>query len=216
MKMTGLRAAASGAALVAALAVVPYPGLTGPASAAGGSTPGVTVIATNPQGGPTGSDLALALTAHSARSALADPSCRPQDATSDCWGSLVLRIPRYGDLGVGGLEVHRVAVGDTSCGDTGGEDDGCGDETTAAVLPGDPVRAQVNGITAVRWPGNTGLAVGTQLQVKFTFTDNGKAPYGDTVVVQVSLFREGPKPVLYTSAVVPVRDVQIHYLGAGG
>jgi hypothetical protein len=198
--------------LIAAVALVLA--FAAPVAAAGDSTPGVTVTAVNPAGSRVGSDLNISLSAHTELSTTADPSCRPQDRTLVCWGSLLLRIPKFGDLAVGNFEVHRVAVGDISCGDEGGEDDGCGDHEMSAmgVVTG-PVLAQVNGVAYVKWPGNTGLAVGTKLQLKFTLTDNGTASYVDTVVVQVNLFVAGPdKPLLYQSGPELIRQVTIRFV----
>lgn len=206
---TGRRLGATLAVLALALA------FAAPASAAGGeSTPGVTVTAQNPGTSRLGSDVTLALTAHTEESTVTDPSCRPEDTTLECSGSLTLRIPEYGDLAVGNFEVHRVAVGDIGCGDEG-DDGGCGGHEAQAVVlaePTPPVQAQVNGVGFVKWSGNTGLPVGTKLQLKFTLTDNGPARYGDQVVVQVNRFVEGPdKPLLYLSAPQLVQQVQIHY-----
>ncbi len=212
-----LTPASYGARLLALLAVVPLAvTLAGPASAAGESTPGVTVTAVNPPGSRVGSDLSLSLTAHTEAGGVASSSCGPGDGTLKCWGSLMLRIPRYGDLGVGAFEVHRVAVGDISCGDEG--DDGCGDPAVAAAAgTGGPVPVQVNGVGFVKWPGNTGLPVGTKLQLKFTLTDNGTAAYEDQVVVQVNRFVEGPaKPLLYRSGPETIKQVQIHDLATRG
>lgn len=198
--------------LLAAVALVIE--FTPPVAAAGTSTPGVTVTAVNPAGSKGGSDLTLSLTAHTELGTAADPSCRPQDATLECWGSLFLVIPERANLAVGNLEVHRVAVGDISCGDEGGEDDGCGDHEmgTMGVVAG-PELAQVNGVAYVKWPGDTGLATGTKLQVKFTLFDSGTAPYVDQVVVQVNVFVEGPnKPLLYQSAPEAIRQIQIHFV----
>lgn len=208
--------------LVALLGVLPLLVASAPvAQAAGESTPAVTVTAVNPTNAKHGSDIDLMLTAHTESSSSADPSCRPQDMTLECWGSLVLRLPRYGDLALGGFEVHRVAVGDISCGGhDGGEDDGCdGHETTmttaqTAGAVDEPVRAQVNGVARVKWPGSTGLPVGTQLQVQFTFTDNGSRQFGDQVVFDVNEFVDGPdKPLLYRSGVEMIKQVQIRYGG---
>lgn len=181
--------------------------------AAGDSTSGVTVKAVNPATSRSGSDLELSLTAHTEVSSVLDPSCRPQDANIECWGSLLLRIPKFGDLSVGNFEVHRVAVGDISCGGDHG-DDGCGDhEVARAATTAEPVLAQVNGVAYVKWSGNSGLAVGTKVQVKLTLTDNGSAPYADQVVVQVNLFVEGPdKPLLYQSGPEAVKQVQIRFV----
>lgn len=206
---TGRRLGATLAVLALALA------FAAPASAAGGeSTPGVTVTAQNPGTSRLGSDMTLALTAHTEESTVINPSCRPEDVTLECWGSLTLRIPEYGDLAVGNFEVHRVAVGDIGCGDEGDEA-GCGGHGADAALaaPTLPVQAQVNGVGFVKWSGNTGLPVGTKLQLKFTLTDNGPARYGDQVVVQVNRFAEGPdKPLLYVSEPQLVQQVQIRYV----
>lgn len=206
--------------LVALLGVLPMVvASAAPAYAAGESTPAVTVTAVNPASAKLGSDLDLTLTAHTGPSTAEDPSCRPQDMTLECWGSLVLRIPKFGDLALSSFEVHRVAVGDISCGGhDGGEDDGCGDHETSvtALVAGEPVRAQVNGVARVAWPGNTGLPVGTKVQVQFTFTDNGPRQYGDQVVFAVNLFVEGPdKPLLYRSGIETIKQVQIHHVDDG-
>ena len=189
---------------------------TASASAAGGvSTPGVNVMASNPSSSTAGSDLAITLTAHTGLSTVPNPSCRPQDMTLECWGSLVLRIPKFGDLSVGDFQVHRVAVGDIACGDEGSEDDGCGDHEAGGMAVGvePPVQAQVNGVAVVKWSGNTGLPVGTKVQLKFTLTDNGRDLYQDQVVVQVNLFTEGPdKPLLYRSGPETIRQVSIQFV----
>ena len=203
--------------LVALIAGVPLAlTFTAPTSAAGGeSTPGVTVTASNPSRSTVGSDLKITLTAHTGMSTVPNPSCRPKDMTLDCWGSLVLRIPKFGDLSVGDFQVHRLAVGDISCGDEGGEDGGCGDHEMGATALGvePPVQAQVNGVAVVKWPGNTGLPVGTKVQLKFSFTDNGQGQYEDQVVVQVNLFVEGPdKPLLYLSGPETIRQVRIQFV----
>ena len=192
----------------------------GPATAAdGGSTPGVTVTAVNPGTWKGAGDLKVTLAAHTEASTVANPSCRPQDVNLECWGSLLLRLPTYGDLAVGNLEVHRVAVGDIACDDESGEDGGCGDhEMGVAALTGadGPVQAQVNGLAVVKWPGNTGLEVGTKLQVKFTLTDNGSAPYQDQLEVQVNRFQPGSvKPLLWASGPQTVKQVQIHFADDG-
>jgi hypothetical protein len=216
MALKAFRSAILGAPLVALLAVAGAVSVAAPAYAASGaSTPGVTVTATNPAGPKEGSDLKLSLTAHTDPSTVTDPSCRPQDKTLECSGSLVLRIPALGDLAVGDFVVHRLAVGDIACGDEGGEEDGCGDHAmsvTTPVVP-EPVLVQVNGVGVVKWPGNTGLTVGTKLQLKFTLTDNGRAKYQDSVVVEVRLFVEGSdKPLLYRSPLETIQQVQIHYV----
>ncbi|HET9081003.1 MAG TPA: hypothetical protein VFO01_10885 [Trebonia sp.] len=183
------------------------------ALAAGGqTTPGVTVTAQNPGTSAQGSDLRITLTAHSEATTQASPSCRPQDASIQCWGSLVLRIPAFGDLTLSGLQVHRVAVGGTSCGgDEGG--DSCGDMAAALRPDGSyPVDAQVNGLSVLTSPGNSGLPAGTQVQVKIALTDNGTAQYADTVDVQVNQFAQGmTKPLIYDTGPQTVQQVQIHY-----
>lgn len=184
----------------------------GPAAlAAGGqSTPGVTVTAQNPGTSSQGDNLRITLTAHSEVSAEASPSCRPQDANIQCWGDLVLRIPKFGGLTLSGLQVHRVAIGDTTCGDDEG---GCGD-MTAALKPGTlyPVNAQVNGLSVMTNPGDSGLAPGTQVQVKIALTDEGPASYADLVDVQVNEFVEGSiKPLIYDTGSQVIQQVRIHY-----
>ncbi|HEX5826089.1 MAG TPA: hypothetical protein VFY23_01095 [Candidatus Limnocylindrales bacterium] len=209
----------SRASLVAALAGILLATIVAaPVTAAGGaSTPGVTVTAVNPTGTKEGSDLVITLTAQTEASSVPSPSCRPQDRTLECWGALVLRIPKYGDLMVGEFQVHRVAVGDITCGDDDG-DDGCGDHEmpATALAPASTLKAQVNGVGVVKWSGNTGLPVGTMVQVKLTLTDNGKARYLDQVVVQVNLFVPGPtKPLLYQSGPETIQQVQIHFVDEG-
>lgn len=196
-------------------------GLGSAAWAAGGqSTPGVTVTAQNPGTSSAGSDLRITLTAHSEASTVANPSCRPQDANTQCWGDLVLRIPGAGGLTLQGLEVHRVAVGDISC--SGEEEDGCGDEMTAPALRSDsaPVQVQVNGISTItNNPGdafcpatNMVCPVGTKVQVLMTLTDNGPAPYGDTITIDVNQFVTGPNKstIWQTDAPQAIQQVQIH------
>ncbi len=187
----------------------------GPAAwAAGGqSTPGVTVTAQNPGAAGEPSGLRLTLTAHSQVSAVADPSCRPQDANIQCWGDLVLRIPEAGGLTLSGLQVHRIAVGDTACGgDEGG--DSCGDMTAALTPDGSyPVNAQVNGLSVITDPGSTSYPAGTQVQVKIALTDNGGAQYADMASVQVNEFVPGmDKPLIWqTAAPQVIQQVQIHF-----
>lgn len=198
------------------------------AAADGGSTPGVIVTAVNPGTSHVGSDLKITLTAHTEKSSAASPSCRPQDSTLVCWGSLVLRVPDAGGLSVSGLEVHRVAVGDVSCGDDesgdcGGEDGGsCDDQGgscedgahTAAALAPSAVEAQVNGVGVLTNPGTTGLPVGAKVQLKITLTDNGTAKYADQIDLQINEFVTGSaKPLLYQSGPQTVQQVQIHTLG---
>lgn len=205
-------------ALLGALALAV--GLGPAAWAAGGqSTPGVTVTAQNPGTSGSGSDVRLTLTAHSEASSATNPSCRPQDANIDCWGNLVLRIPEAGGLTLKGLQVHRVAVGDTTC---GGEDEsGCGDEMAAALRSqtGYPVTAQVNGLSTITDPGNaicpvtnTACPVGTQVQVLMTLTNNGPQQYRDTVTIDVNQFVSGPdKPTIWQGGPLTVQQVQIHF-----
>lgn len=201
-------------------------------AASGTSTPGVIITAVNPGTGHAGGDLKISLTAHTEKSSAAAPSCRPQDSTLDCWGSLVLRVPDAGGLSVSGLEVHRVAVGDISCGDDesgdcGGEDGGscddqsgggCEDGVHAAVaVATGAVQAQVNGVAVLMNPGSTGLPVGSKVQLKITLTDNGTAKYIDEVDVQINKFVSGSaKPMLYESGPQIVQQVQIHTLGGQG
>lgn len=185
-------------------------GLSPAAWAAGGeSTPGVTVTAQNPGTSSRGADVRLTLTAHSQASNEANPSCRPQDASIRCWGDLILRIPEAGGLTLTGLQVHRVAVGDTACG--GDEGGSCGD-MTSALKPGSyPVDAQVNGLSVLTSPGDSGLPAGTEVQVKIALTDNGPAPYTDTVDVQVNESVSGStKPLVYDTGPLVIQQVQIH------
>lgn len=184
-----------------------------PAAAAGGlSTPGVTVVAVNPGTRVGANDLAFALTAHSALAPITDPaSCRPQDRSLRCWGSLTLRVPDLGGLKISEFEVHRVVVGDTSCADEGGEDEGCGDRAIDATTTGQAVEAQVNGVAVVTDPGSSGYPAGTPVQVKVALIDNGPALYGDQAEVVVNEFVPGPvKPLIYDSGVQTVEQVQIH------
>jgi hypothetical protein len=219
MTITGFTRPTSRAGLAAALVGILLAATFAPpvAAAGGESTPGVTVTALNPTGARDGSDLVITLTAQTEASSVSNPSCRPQDVTLQCWGSMVLRIPKYGDLMVGDFQVHRVAVGDIACGGDEG-DDGCGDHQMAAtaLAVGTPLNAQVNGVGVVKWSGNTGLSVGTTVQVKLTLTDNGKAKYLDEVVVQVYLFVSGPtKPLLYQSGPETIQQVQVHLAEEG-
>ncbi|MBI1376174.1 MAG: hypothetical protein GC157_01610 [Frankiales bacterium] len=184
---------------------------TNASAAGGGSTTGITVVAVNPGTHPEAGDVMLALTAHSERTGdVTDPSCRPQDRTIRCWGSLVLRVPELGGLRLTGLDVHRVDLGGGSC---GGDDGGCGDhEALAAGLPADDaVQAQVNGIATVADPGTSGLAPGSTVQVKLALVDNGPARYVDTVDVTISRDVPGPvKPLVYASGPLIVQQVQVH------
>jgi hypothetical protein len=197
------------ATLGLALAVTPT------AYAAGGlSTPGVTVIAVNPGTAPDGSSIKLTLTAHTENSTVPDPSCRPQDMTLECWGSLVLRVPAEGGLSVSDFEVHRVAVGDTSCGDDEGGDSCGGDMASAAVATSSTTRVQVNGVGVLTDPGNLPYPAGTKVQLKISLTDYGRVQYRDEVDVQINLFQPGmTKWPLYTSGPQRVQQVQVHLTG---
>lgn len=195
---------------VAALALTA--GFSSAAMAQDNSTPGVTVTAQNP-GAP--GALRITMTAHSAASTVANPSCRPQDRNLDCWGDLVLQAPD--GLRLEGLEVHRIAVGDISCG--GEEGGGCGDEMTAAALD-TPEQAQVNGLSTiaanpagVTCPAtNEPCPVGTTVQVKMTLTDNGPALYRDQISIAVNQFVTGPdKPLIWGTTDQTIQQVQIHY-----
>jgi hypothetical protein len=198
----------------------------GPAAfAAGGlSTPGVTVTAQNPGTSSAGSDLRITLTAHTEKSTVPNPDCRPGSATLTCWGSLVLRIPDAGGMSVTGFQVHRVAVGDIGCVDEGSG--GCENDMAATAEPPPyPVQAQVNGVAVLTDPGTltyppgtpqAGEPVppGTAVQLKITLTDNGTAQYQDQADVQVNLFVTGSvKPLLYDTGPQPVQQAQIHFEG---
>lgn len=199
------------------------------AMAQGGlSTPGVIVTAENPGIPGLGGDFQLSLTAHTEQSAVENPSCRPQDLTLRCWGSLYLRVPARGGMIVTRFHVHRVAVGDISCG--GEEGGGCGDEGggceeggscegggTATPALDLPEEAQVNGVAVLTSPGNTGLSAGTQVQVMITLTDKGTGRYASQADVQVNEFVPGPvKPGIYDSGTQDIQQVQIHMLEASG
>jgi hypothetical protein len=201
--------------LLALVAVVPLAfAFVAPASAAGGeSTPGVTVTAMNPGTSPADGNLKISLTAHTGQSPLENPSCRPEDMTLECWGSLVLRIPQLGGLSVANLEVHRVAVGDTSCGDEGDEG-GCEGEPMSVTATGadEAVEAQVNGVAVLVKPGSSGYPAGTKVQVKIALTDNGPGLYVDQVDVQINKFEPGPvKPLITQTGPQVVQQVRIHY-----
>ncbi len=203
--------------LLALLAVVPLAvAFAPPASAAEGSAPGVTVTAVNPGTRPQASDLMIVLTAHTQRSAAPDnPSCRPQDLTLRCWGSLNLRVPEMGGMSVTGLDVHRVAVGDITCDDETGDEGGCSgeDEAVPATAAGEAVQAQVNGVAVLQRAGSSNLPVGTEVQVKITLTDNGSALYHDQADVTVNEFVPGAvKPLIYESGPQTVQQVQIHHV----
>ncbi len=205
----------------------------------GESTPGVTVIAVNSGGPRAQSDVQISLTAHSERGTVDSPSCRPQDLTLRCWGSLHLQVPDMDGMTVTRFEVHRVAIGDASCdhdddggcdhdddggcdhdddGGCGGHDDGGHDAMAtelARLLADYPIDAQVNGVAVLTDPGNTDLPAGTKVQVKITLTDNGRARHGDEIDVQVNEFVPGPvKPLIYQSGPQTVEQVQVRLLGA--
>lgn len=174
----------------------------------GQSTPGVTVTAQNPGTSALGSTLRITLTAHTDKSAVPDPSCRPQDATLRCTASLVLAIPGAGGLSISGFQVHKIAVGSTSCGDD------CGGEGMA-VPAVSGVTATVHGIAILTDPGNTGMERGSTVQVFINLTDNGTAQYGDQAQILIRPFVEGPnKPGWsYDSGWQTIQQVQIHALG---
>ncbi len=216
-----------------------------PAGEAGGgqSTPGVIVTAQNPGTSPQGSELRLTLTGHSEPSTVANPDCRPATATRPpptlrCWGSLLLRVPAdsaqaAGLVVTGFQEVHKVSVGETSCGDDqGGDcdgDEGAGggceggggcEEAANAVSPAgsEPVVAHVNGVAEVAVPGDTGLTAGEAVQVHITLYDFGTAQYQDQVLVQVRPKvdkMQNSVPWTYQSGEQTIQQVQVHYLGAG-
>lgn len=181
----------------------------GPAALAadGGSTPGVTVTVLNPGAHHGATSMRIVLVAHSQNSAAANPSCRPQDANIRCWGELVLDVPADGGLTLSGLHVHRVAIGDTSCGGA------CGDEVTQALRrsPSYPVDIQVNGLSTIIRPGRSGLPTGTQVQVKISITDNGPGQYRSTADVQVNRYVDGAsKPLIYDSGSQAIQQVLLH------
>lgn len=188
-------------------------GLSSAALAAGGdSTPGATVMALNSGWGHGASSMRMILVAHSQKSTVANPSCRPQDANIRCWGELVLNVPAFGGMTLSGLQVHRVAVGDTAC--SGGDEGGnCGDEMAAALRSGIayPVDIQVNGLSKIIRPGRSGLPAGTQVQVKVSIADNGPGQYRDTADVQVNRYVSGAtKPLIYDSGPQTIQQVLLH------
>lgn len=182
----------------------------------GTSTPGVVVTATNPGTSGSHSSTVLSLTAHSGRSTVPDPSCRPQDLTLGCWASLVLRVPDEGGFSVTGFQVHRVAIGDIGCGDDGGG--GCSDvEAVSSVAdPDPPPQVQVNGVAFVADPGTVSVGTGTEVQLKMTLTDYGTAHYEDQIDVVVNRFEEGPtKPLLFDTGPQTIQRLAVHLLGNG-
>lgn len=202
-------------AVTAALALA-APSAPAAAAQGGASTPAVTVTAENSGGANQPSTVKIALTAHAEKSSAADTSCRPEDPALRCWGSLVLRLPDAGGFSVSSFTLHRVAVGSTSCGDTGDEG-GCGDVALAAAVLGQPTEAQVNGIATVSDPGSLqarGVSPGSVVQLKMTLTDNGTAPFADTVQIVVNAFTAGmDKPQLLDTGVQRVQHVLIHFEG---
>ena len=172
----------------------------------GASTPGLIVTAQNPGGKSRPSDLRITMTAHSEASTVADPSCRPQDATIACWGSLVLRIPAVGGMELTGLQVHRIAIV------TGDGHGGGGDEHEAVMASvTSPLRAQVNGISTVVESGSSGLAVGTEVQVKMTLVDWNTDQYTDTISISVSTpLGHGGWQQVYATGTQTIQQVQIH------
>ncbi|MHB1433204.1 MAG: hypothetical protein ACYCVZ_13920 [Streptosporangiaceae bacterium] len=177
----------------------------------GQSTPGVTVTAQNPGTSALGSSMRITLTAHTDKSAVPDPSCRPQDATLRCTASLVLAIPAAGGLSVTGFDVHRVAVGTTSCGD-----ENCGGDALTAAAAGVTVPATVRGVAVLVNPGATGLPSGSTVQVFIDLTDNGTAQYADQARVRVRPFTEGQDKSgwSYDSGWQTIQQVRIHVLGS--
>ena len=202
--LTGSPALLSATALLIAVPAQPA------TAAAGASTPGVTVTAVNPAA--MAGQLHIALDAHAENRTVESPSCRPQDATLDCWGNLVLRIPAAGGLSVAGFEVHRVAVGDVSCDDE--HDDDCdGHEATVSSTTGvePPVEAVVNGVAVLRDPGTTGERRGSMVQLKIHLMDNSDALNADQIDVQVNKFIPGQvKPELFRSGAQTIQQVRIH------
>lgn len=186
-----------------------------PVSAQGGlSTPGATVTAQNPGTSAQGSDVRITLVAHSQRSAIGSPSCRPADLTLRCWGSLVLRIPGAGGFSVKDFQVHRVVVGNTNCGESCGGDEV---ETSSLGAMDELGAAQVNGLAVVTDPGSTGLQNGAQVQVKIALMDNGTAQYADQFDVTVSEFVNGPdKPLVYDTGWQTIQQVTIRLIGDNG
>lgn len=188
----------------------------------GQSTSGLIVTANNPGTSAAGRDMRLTLTAHSEKSATTSPDCRSAEGgrpgpTLRCWGTLVLSVPSEGGLTVTGFqEVHKVAIGESSCGDE--ESGGCGDEAAVAASgPGayDEDQAQVNGIAVVTNPGDTGMQAGMSVQVHITLYDNSAGQYQDEALVQVR--PKGPNQNsidwVYQSGQQPIQQVQIHFLG---
>lgn len=191
------------------------------AFAAGISTSGATVIAENPGVHGAASDLRIGLTASSGQAAPGS-TCGRGGQGLNCSGSLTLTVPERGGMTVTSFQVHRIAVGDTSCSDDGEDDCGSGEEgqkvaqpaASEALAPG-AVRAQVNGLGVLSAPGDTGLPTGTQVQVHVTLIDNGPTLYGDVADVQVNQYVEGStKPLIYESGIQMVEQVQVFLTAA--
>ncbi|MDO8151776.1 hypothetical protein [Isoptericola sp. b408] len=191
------------------------------AAAEGESTPGVTMTAVNPASALRDGGLRIALTAHSGTDGDGVTSCRPQDATIDCWGSLVLQTPGSDGLRLADLEVHRVMVGGEGGGHGPGGGHGGGHDGhdghlafPDAVVDGAGQQAVVSGQAVLRDPGSTGLPRGSAVQVRIHLTDVSQVAGHDLVDVQVNELVHGPvKPVLYESGPQPVQQVGIHPQG---
>lgn len=183
----------------------------GPGGQGGRTTPSLVVTAQDPGTSSRGARIRITLNAHSEKASLDDPSCRPSDATLDCWATLILSFPD-GLGGLGGLtvtdfEVHRVAVGEPGHGGELGE-------ATAGPTDEQPTIAHVNGRAVVTDPGVTGLQVGDPVQLKIKLVDKGRAQYQDEITVEVYEFVDGPdKPFVGGTGPLTVQQVQIHYLG---
>ncbi len=171
----------------------------------GATTPGLIVTAQNPGGPNRPSDLRITMTAHSELSTVADPSCRPQDTTIACWGSLVLRIPAVGGMEMRGFQVHRVAL-------VTGDGQGGGTEHMGVLASmTTPLKAQVNGISTVVASGSSGLAVGTEVQVKMTLVDRGAGQYSDTISISISTpLGHGGWQQVHVTGTQTIQQVQIH------
>jgi hypothetical protein len=106
------------------------------------------------------------------------------------------------DMIVTGMEVHRVTVGDVSCGGCGGDERGPGTgelmAASAARPDGEePATAVAGGLATVVYPGAGGLARGSQVQVKTTddVSDFGWLPYQDTADIVVNDVPGPDKPL---------------------
>ncbi len=201
-------------ARLAALLSSPVLGLafSSAAFARGVSTPGATVVVENPGTHGGASDLRIGLSASSERSTATNPTCGSGSQGLRCSGSLTLTVPERGGMTVTSFQVHRVAVGNISCG--GDHEDGCDASETQLVATEagglGAVRAQVNGRGLLSVPGDTGLAAGTPVQVKIALVDNGPGQYRDVVDLRVNLFVEGSKkPLIYESGSQLVEQVEV-------